>query len=132
MQIVIELDEKFYEWLMTKDDTQEVVYKAVRKGIPLPKGHGDLIDKNEITAFLELECNDHNVESLDEFTTIIEADKSVKTSDSNRPKVGEWVVLPPCCEEICYCTACGKMFKQMLQFNKECPNCHAYMKGIKK
>lgn len=48
MQIVIELDEKFYEWLMTKDDTQEVVYKAVRKGIPLPKEHGDLIDRDEL------------------------------------------------------------------------------------
>lgn len=51
--------------------------------------------------------------------------------DPVRPQ-GEWVILPPCCEEICYCTNCGKMFKQMLQFTKECPNCHAYMKGIKK
>ena len=33
-----------------------------------------MIDTNEITAFRELECNGHDVESLDEFTIIIEAD----------------------------------------------------------
>ena len=49
--------------------------RRIANGIPLPKGHGDLIDINEITAFKELECNGHNVESLDEFTVIIEADK---------------------------------------------------------
>ena len=47
---------------------------ALMNGTPLPKGHGRLIDANEITAFRELECNGHNVESLDEFTVIIEAD----------------------------------------------------------
>ena len=41
----------------------------------LLKRHGSLIDINEITAFRELECNGHDVESLDEFTVIIEADK---------------------------------------------------------
>lgn len=41
----------------------------------LPKRHGNLIDINEITAFRKLECNGHDVESLDEFTVIIEADK---------------------------------------------------------
>ena len=52
------------------------IISAVYKGTTLPKGHGGLIDKNEITAFRELECNGHNVESLDEFTVIIEADKA--------------------------------------------------------
>lgn len=36
--------------------------------------HGRLIDEGEITAFLELERNDENVESLDEFPTVIEAE----------------------------------------------------------
>lgn len=48
---------------------------AISDGTVLPKGHGDLFDKNEITAFMELECNGHNVKSLDEFTVIIKADK---------------------------------------------------------
>lgn len=49
--------------------------RAIRIGKPLPKRHGRLIDTNEITAFRELECKGHNVESLDEFTTIIEANR---------------------------------------------------------
>lgn len=40
----------------------------------LPAKHGRLIDADEITAFLELERNDINVESLDEFPTVIEAE----------------------------------------------------------
>lgn len=59
------------------DNIATILIKAVLNGTPLPKGHGILIDINEITAFKELECNGHNVESLDEFTTIIEADKEV-------------------------------------------------------
>ena len=40
----------------------------------VPQPHGRLIDADEITAFLELERNDINVESLDEFPTVIEAE----------------------------------------------------------
>ena len=36
--------------------------------------HGRLIDADEITAFMELERNGANVESLGEFPTIIEAE----------------------------------------------------------
>ena len=36
--------------------------------------HGRLIDADEITAFLQLERNGENVESLDEFPTVIEAE----------------------------------------------------------
>ena len=50
--------------------------------------------------------------------------------NAERPK-GEWVILPPCFEEICYCSNCKKMFKQALQFTKECPNCGADMRGGK-
>ena len=42
--------------------------------IEVPEPHGRLIDADEITAFLELERNDINVESLDEFPTVIEAE----------------------------------------------------------
>ena len=40
----------------------------------LPAKHGRLIDADEITAFLQLERNGENVESLDEFPTVIEAE----------------------------------------------------------
>ena len=42
--------------------------------VALPEKHGRLIDADEITAFKELERNGTNVESLDEFPTVIEAE----------------------------------------------------------
>ena len=42
--------------------------------VEVPEPHGRLIDADEITAFLELERNNINVESLDEFPTVIEAE----------------------------------------------------------
>ena len=76
MQIVIDIPNWLYDAMMGH---REPIYSqslgdAVRDGKPIPKGHGILIDTNEITAFKELKCNGHNVESLDEFTTILEAD----------------------------------------------------------
>ena len=40
----------------------------------VPEPHGRLIDTDEITAFSYLERNDEEVESLDEFPTVIEAE----------------------------------------------------------
>lgn len=80
VELVIKIPDKCKE-LLDNPNAQidwldaEHIIDCVRNGTPLPKGHGRLIDTNEITAFGELECNGHNVESLDEFTTIIEADK---------------------------------------------------------
>ncbi|HCJ37856.1 MAG TPA: hypothetical protein DHV37_05965 [Erysipelotrichaceae bacterium] len=78
-ELVIKIPEEEYQnYLKMRPAYPEGVFcyiKAIQNGKPLPKGHGDLIDMNEITAFRELECNGHDVESLDEFTVIIEADK---------------------------------------------------------
>ena len=75
MQVVIEIPEEVYRrCCVIADIDGSPILKAIKNGTPLPKGHGRLIDINEITAFEELECNGRNVESLDEFTTIIEAD----------------------------------------------------------
>lgn len=80
VELVIKIPEELYDIIINPQKLETMYHagkicEAVRNGIPLPKGHGELIDTNEITAFRELECNGHNVESLDEFTTIIEADK---------------------------------------------------------
>ena len=42
--------------------------------VEVPEPHGRLIDSDEIIAFLGLERNDEEVESLDEFPTVIEAE----------------------------------------------------------
>lgn len=50
MQIVIDIDENVYTRLFdnSKTDALDIlkVCAVVRKGTPLPKGHGDLIDVN--------------------------------------------------------------------------------------
>lgn len=79
IELVIKIDKETYKDIQNRDWKNggrwySEEWKAIHNGIPLPKGHGRLIDTNEITAFIELECNGHNVESLDEFTVIIEAD----------------------------------------------------------
>lgn len=52
MQIVIEIDEEIYKGLF---DTREItggecawLLSAVQNGTPLPKNHGDLIDRDEL------------------------------------------------------------------------------------
>lgn len=40
--------------------------------VEVPTPHGRLIDEDEITAYSYLERNDEEVESLDEFPTVIE------------------------------------------------------------
>ena len=47
--------------------------------VEVPTPHGRLIDEDEITAYSYLERNDEEVESLDEFPTVIEAEGSNDT-----------------------------------------------------
>lgn len=52
MKIVIEIDENLYTRLFNNGDIDAVdmlkACVAIRKGTPLPKGHGDLIDRKEL------------------------------------------------------------------------------------
>lgn len=58
MQIVIDIPEAYYEALRKTDamisgqrsgkTLMSVIYNAIANGIPLPKGHGDLIDRTEL------------------------------------------------------------------------------------
>ena len=73
MQIVIEIDENLYTRLFDVgveyiEDMHEACV-AIRKGTPLPKGHGRLIDADDI--------DNHIVGSVDtrDCPTIIAADK---------------------------------------------------------
>lgn len=38
-----------------------------------------------------------------------------------------WIILPPCCEEICSCSNCETSFKQAYQHREYCPSCGAIM-----
>lgn len=48
MQIVIDIDEDYYELIKhdVKNGMDYLPCKLIANGIPLPKGHGDLIDVN--------------------------------------------------------------------------------------
>ena len=78
MQIVIDINENVYTRLFDNGtdfyDTDDILAmaKAIRKGLPLPKGHGRLIDVSE---YYDGSFNDAR-EFLDNATTIIEADKA--------------------------------------------------------
>ena len=52
MQIVIDIPEELYKNVIERTNLGYVgsdVWVAVANGTPLPKGHGDLIDRSEVT-----------------------------------------------------------------------------------
>lgn len=87
MQIVIKIDDNLYTRLFDNgvdnyDDAVDMA-KAIRKGTPLPKGHGRLIDEQSIIdRFKPIEKFEHWRIGLDglfnvlsDAPTILEADK---------------------------------------------------------
>ena len=84
MKLVIDIDDDLYTRLFDngKDnliDMQEVCV-AVRKGVIIPKGHGRLIDADELKKYKYYDNNRFEnaiaVARIDWAETIIEADKS--------------------------------------------------------
>ena len=90
MKLIIDIPEVFYEALRETDEIisgqrsgktlMSVIYNAVANGTPLPKGHGRLIDADEI----QFENNEFDTysdysrafDAIDGAETIIEADKA--------------------------------------------------------
>ena len=66
MQIVIDIPELTYESIINSKTLKNVGVEFIKNGTPLPKGHGRLVDENEILL----------VGDLAKVSTIIEADKS--------------------------------------------------------
>lgn len=82
MKIVIDIDEDYYEIIkhnvkVSHNDFKPL--KIIANGIPLPKGHGRLIDADEI-QFENTEFETYGdyciaFDAIDDAPTIIEADK---------------------------------------------------------
>lgn len=60
IELVIKIPEEEYRWIKTSDKTvfadvasKECMLHAIKNGTPLPKGHGDLIDKDRLLDELE-------------------------------------------------------------------------------
>ena len=89
MQIVIDIDEDTYGYMQSRCEYQnkgdkglskfEEAGVAIKNGIPLPKGHGRLIDADDLIQELSV-VSSRPVKSqlyiLREAPTIIEADKA--------------------------------------------------------
>lgn len=87
MKIIIELDEKTYNKLTHAEfDANLVVNKmreAIANGIPIPKGHGRLIDADALVDSLDTSDRDIYCKDVieEDAPTIIEADRRVKKNE---------------------------------------------------
>ena len=82
MQIVIDIDEDYYELIKhdVKYGMDYLPFELIANGIPLPKGHGRLIDADEMKTMKNIQSANFNAVELirlwiDNQQTIIEADK---------------------------------------------------------
>ena len=94
MNVMIDIPESLYTSLKERPATHAenlALYEYITNGIPLPKGHGDLIDKEELKeningwyAFMKDVCKqpymtlkqEEIIGKIDIMTPIIEADES--------------------------------------------------------
>lgn len=78
MQIVIEIPNGCYEELNNGQFPVQDAYRLVawiKDGTPLPKGHGDLIDRSEISIPYDICDGDEAMGYVNEVSAIIETDK---------------------------------------------------------
>ena len=49
IELVIKIPEQKYNWIVNNPQTYtDELHEAIRSGVPLPKNHGDLIDRDEL------------------------------------------------------------------------------------
>ena len=70
MQVVIELEDLVYEQIKTHGNISEL-HELINSGTPLPKGHGRLIDGDELESRMNI-----GYRIVRNAQTIIEADKA--------------------------------------------------------
>lgn len=103
MQIVTDIPDKVYGVLKyfeesmglsgkkedENDDVKKALIRAVVNGTPLPKGHGRLIDADELKKIIQendmlyMAGFNINLCDINNTPTIIEADKEDENADSN-------------------------------------------------
>ena len=107
MKIVIDIPEDLYKATINGLNAEEIwdLRVAVKNGISLPKGHGDIVD---IETLIDMFWDGNSMEitkyDLSVITPIIEADKEYEAEVITRGK----------------CMMCGKELTEGLFFCKEC------------
>ena len=78
IELVIKIPEKLYNMACNYPEMILAGYpQCIRNGTPLPKGHGELKDVNEIWRLYDYSDIDYTMsDALDDAPTIIEADKA--------------------------------------------------------
>ena len=84
MELVIKIPEESYKatcnGCMLPPHVENVV-QGIKNGIPLPKGHGDLIDRSELLTVTDYDGENERTyvlyEEIDNAHVIIEADKEI-------------------------------------------------------
>ena len=93
MQMVINIDDKMYEAILDGwwPDTTISVKQLLKKGTPLPKGHGDLIDRACLYDFRDWlntcpkDCDEDDevwftstevINKIKQYSAVIDADKT--------------------------------------------------------
>ena len=81
-EVVIKIPEEEYEVIVNSEDCGlHTLTRAIAKGTPLPKGHGRLIDADELNRTHKGDNWDlHKV--LNNAPTVLEANKENKDADS--------------------------------------------------
>jgi len=75
MKMLIEIDDKDYANIMSDSERNLNHYeRLIKKGKPIPKGHGDLVDRND----LKYEKYNSYAYAIANAPTIIEADKEIQ------------------------------------------------------
>lgn len=90
MQIVIDIPKDIVESAKSSPNYYptyhfEKIWKAIAKGIPLPKGHGDLIDRKDLTPDADYDDGIFGAVSCQQIVeaeAIIEADKAESEADT--------------------------------------------------
>lgn len=82
IELVIKIPEVVYQEIMKNNNANFIKTHYIKDGTPLPKGHSDLIDRDELIEWCESNddklMNDYYIKHIESAQTIIEADKESK------------------------------------------------------
>ena len=97
MKLVIDIPENVYDWIKQEwvdnpefDSVLNQVMRAILNGVPLPKGHGRLVDENHVIAELvyrknlladNVKCG--QVTEIFNNAAVIDADKESNNETNN-------------------------------------------------
>ena len=79
MKLIIDIDENDYKWI--KNHVNTINEQRIANGIPLPKGHGRLIDADALDIPVDICDGFEAMDYIDGADTIIEADKESEVNN---------------------------------------------------